>query len=132
MYPVDEYSISFSGDYTLLRVLNSESQIVASFDLTEDDPPYSLQVVDDNYVIAGSTCSACWERYAIDVEANAGSASVTGSVLTGLGIIDLRDTGRTGLTVEFYLNCCPVEILRTSGDFGLRFSSPDDDCFDEI
>lgn len=132
MYPVNQYSIAFSGNYSTLQVKNAQNQVVASYDLTKDDPIYSLGVTDGNYVIQSVTCSACWEMYAIDVEANAGSASVSDSVLTGLGIIDLRDTGRTGLTVQFDLECEPVRILRTSGDYALRFSGANDDCVTEI
>ena len=123
MYAIDYHTLRFTSAYNRLLVVDSDDEVVADFDLTENEPPFEVKVVNEAYVIAGTSCSTCEEVFAIDIEADAGSVSVNGKIMTGLGIIDLRDTGRYGSTVNFDLSACPVIIHRASGTYALRFSS---------
>jgi hypothetical protein len=124
------HTLKFNDDYDRLLVVDSDDEVVADFDLTENDPPYEVKVTGTSYHIVPTTCTTCEEVFAIDVEAKAGSVSVEGASMAGLGIIDLRDTGRYGSTVTFDLAACPVILYRQTGAFALRFiSSNSGSCF---
>ena len=130
MYSISNHTLQFNEDYDHLLVVNKDDEVIADFDLTEDSPPYEVKVVGTSYDISATVCTTCVEVFAIDVEAKAGSVTVDGASMIGLGIIDLRDTGRYGSTVTFDLAACPVILQRQSGAFALRFSSSNgSSCF---
>jgi hypothetical protein len=130
MYSINSHTLQFNDDYDHLLVVDHDDEVVADFDLTQNSPPYEVKVVGTSYDISATTCTTCVEVFAIDVEAKAGSVSVDGASMTGLGIIDLRDTGRFGSSVTFDLAACPVILHRQSGAFALRFSSSNgSSCF---
>jgi hypothetical protein len=130
MYSLNYHTLQFDENYERLLVVDSDAEVIADFDLIENDPAWEVKVVSNAYVVSKTDCTDCVEVFAIDIEADAGSVTVNGKIMTGLGIIDLRDTGRYGSTIGFDMAACPVIIKRFSGAFGLRFSSSaESTCF---
>jgi hypothetical protein len=129
MYAISDYSLHFSSNYHELIVKDINGVTVDTFDLTQDQPFYHVKVVDGAYVIAQSACTDCEDRFAIDVEVNAGSAYFEANKLGGLNIIDLRDTGRSVKNIEFDLECGQVDIQRKSGAWALRFWPANEECY---
>ena len=128
MYAISDYALTFSTDYKQLRLVrNANPSEFKVFELTTNNPPYAVCIVNGCYEISQTTCSGCEDICVIDVEGGGGSATIDNGRL-GLNIVDLRDTGRVK-HVTFNLSCGLVVILRTLGPWGLHFKTADRTCF---
>lgn len=131
MYAIEDYELQFSADYATLSVLDADAEVVTSFDLTEDNPPYRIRVENDAYYIESESLSPSIEAFALDVDADAGEMSFTGARLGGLNIIDMRDTGQATGPMEIALDEGNIAILRTSSAYGLKVFVSTLDCIIE-
>ena len=107
-YSTSTHSLSFSSDYKTLQVSDSTG-IVASYPLDNGDDSVSLTVSGSDYEIdEGDDFDTAIHKIAAPAQAG---ITFSGSQMDGIGIIDLRDTNRSGnFSIQYDLECTTYNI----------------------
>lgn len=118
-----------SGSDYKLRVLDGENGVEAEYDLMTASNSITLSVSGGNYVIGtGATIVDDDQPHKHQV-GGSNSQTFTGSALEGIGLMDLRDMGRSGnLTVTYDLACDGIRLDGKSGTYMLWIKANDLDC----
>jgi hypothetical protein len=133
-YSMEDYQLRFNMgmDSFVLEVVDEEDEVVDSFDLMASGNCITVGVDDGDYVIGtGETIINDEEPHKYQV-GGSNSQTFTDSTFTGIGIMDLRDMGRSGnLTTTYDLTCTgTLRIDGKTGQYPLWIKVPNLECVD--
>jgi hypothetical protein len=122
-YSMENYQLRFNMEDTsfTLDVVDAQDEWVASYNLMNTANSVTLAVEDGEYVIGtGETIVNDDEPHKHQV-GGSNSQTFSSATLTGIGIMDLRDMGRSGnLTATYNLsNCGPIRLDGKSSSYPL-------------
>jgi hypothetical protein len=129
-YSISEHSLQFSTDYKVLSVLDSNAEEVGTYPLDNGDDSVSLTVTSGNYIV-NEAVDFDLATHAIDAPANAG-VLVTANRIDGIGIMDLRDTNKTGnFHIVYDLECTTFRMKKVGPNTGFWILMGDTGCYTE-
>ena len=127
-YSIQSHTLTFEDNYTVLSVKEGEA-VVLSIALDDPDIIASVSVQSGNYAIS---TSGAWgdPLHKYDTDGNQTNLGFSGSKLGGIGLVDLRDCGKSGVfKVEYDLACGGVSIRMMSGPKPFQVFPHNLDCY---
>jgi hypothetical protein len=130
-YAISDYQLRFIMEEgaLYLQVLQNDDEVVESISLMSTESAVTLSVSDDEYVIGTGTAVSDNENPHKHQFGGSNTMTYAATTLAGVGIMNLRDMGRSGsLTVIYHLDCCEIRINGRSGTYPLWIKAADLDC----
>ncbi len=127
-YSIPNHTLVFEDDYTRLSIKENGTEVNS---IPLDDPGIIVAVSaeSDYYVInTNGDWSDIVHKY--DTDGNQTQLEFSGSRLGGIGLVDLRDCGKSGkIEVSYDLSCGAVSIRMLTGPKPFQIFPHDTDCY---
>lgn len=127
-YSIQNHTLTLENDYTTLSIKENGTEVLA---IALDDPDIitAVAIQSGSYVIS---TSGAWGGvvHKYDTDGNQTDLAFSGSRLGGIGLVDLRDCGKSGAyQVAYDLGCAAISIRMMSGPKPFQIYPHSLDCY---